>query len=520
VRRVQERGLSYVHWGILTVVLVVAATYMGFAKRLPFSDQGTTLRATFKTANNIKPGSFVRIAGVNVGKVTEVDAVSPGSDAAVVTMELADDGLPIHQDATAKIRPRIFLEGNFFVDLSPGSPSAPVLEEGATLPIQQTSAPVQLDQVLAMLQTDVRRGLQDALDDLSRGFADGGAEGFRRSIKFWRPAYRDSAIVNDATLGVERDDLRGYLRGAAATAEGLDRRPERLRALIDDFATTAGAFAAEDAALRDAIAELPRTLRAAQPALGALNVAFPPLRRLAADLRPGVRSSTPTLRESVPFVRQLRGLVRESELRGLTRDLVPTVPALARLNERTRPLYEQVSLASSCQNEVILPWTNDKIEDPAFPARGRVFEEATKFLPGVAGESRSGDANGQWFRVLAGGGNFASDLGTGEVFLTDSPLLGTNPPKPAGRSPFRADVPCETQERPDLRTIPGAAPPSHRIRVPASRKAEYDAVVAQTVENLNRSIANQGLTGKLKAVTEPTTEATVKRLLDLREAGR
>ena len=34
--------------------------------------------------------------------------------------EIDDKGLPIHKDATAKIRPRIFLEGNFFVDLQPG----------------------------------------------------------------------------------------------------------------------------------------------------------------------------------------------------------------------------------------------------------------------------------------------------------------------------------------------------------------------------------------------------------------
>ena len=32
------------------------------------------------------------------------------------------------------------------------------------------------------------------------------------------------------------------------------------------------------------------------------------------------------------------------------------------------PLYEQVAQASSCQNEVILPWTKDKIEDKTFPA--------------------------------------------------------------------------------------------------------------------------------------------------------
>ena len=66
----------------------------------------------------------MRIAGVNVGKVTEIEG-KPGSDAAVVTMEINGKGLPIHKDATMKIRPRIFLEGNFFVDVSPGTPSAP-----------------------------------------------------------------------------------------------------------------------------------------------------------------------------------------------------------------------------------------------------------------------------------------------------------------------------------------------------------------------------------------------------------
>ena len=71
----------------------------------------------------------MRIAGVDVGKVTEVehlvDANGKGQKAAVVTMELNDDALPIRQDATMQLRPRLFLEGNLFVDLHPGSPTRP-----------------------------------------------------------------------------------------------------------------------------------------------------------------------------------------------------------------------------------------------------------------------------------------------------------------------------------------------------------------------------------------------------------
>ena len=62
-------------------------------------------------------------------------------NAAVVTMEIDDKGLPIHKDATLKIRPRIFLEGNFFVDMQPGTPGTPTLGDGDTMPIAQTSDP-------------------------------------------------------------------------------------------------------------------------------------------------------------------------------------------------------------------------------------------------------------------------------------------------------------------------------------------------------------------------------------------
>ena len=40
-------------------------------------------------------------------------------------MDIQQNGLPIHADATVDIRPRIFLEGNFYVDLKPGTPERP-----------------------------------------------------------------------------------------------------------------------------------------------------------------------------------------------------------------------------------------------------------------------------------------------------------------------------------------------------------------------------------------------------------
>jgi phospholipid/cholesterol/gamma-HCH transport system substrate-binding protein len=490
MRRNQKRGLNNVTVGIIVLVLACVATYLAFTKSIPFRSH-FEIDAVVQSANQLKAGSFVRIAGVNVGEVTKVKPVGRNEQAARVTMRISEKGRPIHKDATLKVRPRIVFEGNFFVDLEPGSPSAPELGSGDTIPINQTATPVQFDQILGTFEDDTRTNLKGLLSELNDAWSNGGAESLNRTIPHWTPAYRGSAIVNDAMLGRFEHDLSGYVRGAGRVAEGLDRNEEQLKSLITDLRVTAGAFAERDQQLEQAIAELPRTLRVGSPALAELNGALPSLRRFARELRPGVRSSGPALDAQVPFVRQLRGLVQRSELRGLAADLRPTVPALAQLNKATIPLFEQVRAASSCQNEVILPWSVDKIEDPDFPAIGPVYQEMPKPLIGLTGESRTFDANGQWFRVQLMGSQFATPMGSNRFLLSDKPILGANPPKPAKRSPLRADVPCETQEQPDLRTnIQRPEQGSFRVReAPADAEA---AARERAVDWLRESLAKQG----------------------------
>jgi phospholipid/cholesterol/gamma-HCH transport system substrate-binding protein len=484
---VRRRGLPPLAVGLGVLAVIAVGVYFGFTKEIPFRHH-YTIEAVFPSANNIRVDSPVRVAGVNVGKVTKIGHVEGGRQAAVVTMRIDKKGLPLHRDARLKIRPRIFLEGNFFVDVSPGSPSAPALRDGDRIPINQTSAPVQLDQVLSVLQAPTRRDLQALLRELSAGLSGEGGRGYNRSIPYWEPAYRDSAIVADALQGTEQHDLSRLIDKAGATAQAIDRNREQLKSLVTDFDTTAAAFAARDGQLSAAVGELPRTLRAGMPALASLNRSFPAVRGLVRAARPAVRSSGPALEAGLPFARQARGLVSKPELRGLSSDLRPLVPSLTQLNERSVPLYEQVSQASSCTNEVILPWSRDTIEDKTFPAHGPVYQEATKPLPGLAGESRSGDANGQWFRVMLDTPKFAYPFGTDKFFLTGQPLQGVNPPvtKNHARPPLRADVPCETQEAPDLRTIPSPAPAGQEI-APAPTAAAQSAL-QDTVDWLRKEL--------------------------------
>jgi virulence factor Mce-like protein len=447
-------------YGLIALLIMGVGVFFGFTKWNPFADY-FEFSGAFKTANDLKPGSAVRIAGVNVGKVTAVDPGPNGS--AMVRMEVRDNGLPLRTDTTLKVRPRIFLEGNWFVDVQPGSPSAPVLEEGATIPVQQTGAPVQFGQLLTALQSDTRQDLQIVLDEYGRALEPEGAKGYARSIPYWKPAFRDSAIVNEATLGTEEHDLSNWLKGADRFARDLDRSPEALQALLTNLATTADAFASEEANLSAAIHELPLTLGAGYRALGALNNAFPPLRRLVADLRPMVRESGPALDAQLPLLQQMRKLVSRPEARGLVRDLRRVVPDLAELNTAGVPLQKQLRLLSSCTNEVLSPWRNSTVPDQAFPASGPVFQEQVKWLPGIAAESRNFDANGQYVRSLVNGFNYAYAAEAGRLFFTGLPLEGVNPPRRDTPPPLRRRVPCETQEPPDLRSNPEQPPTQIKV---------------------------------------------------------
>ena len=122
-----SRGMSPFQAGAIALVFIVAITYLAFAKHVPFVTHHYQLKAVFSNSANIRPSSAVRIAGVDVGKVKSISAYKDASGeptgSALVTMELDNKALPIHKDATLKIRPKLFLEGNFFVQVDPGSPS-------------------------------------------------------------------------------------------------------------------------------------------------------------------------------------------------------------------------------------------------------------------------------------------------------------------------------------------------------------------------------------------------------------
>jgi phospholipid/cholesterol/gamma-HCH transport system substrate-binding protein len=475
--------------GVIGLIGLVIFTYLGFTKFAnPFASP-YTVKAVFSNANGLRPDSLVRIAGINVGKVSSVaPETSCGGrkpcDAAVVTMTIDDNGLPIHKDATFAIRPRIFLEGNFFVDVHPGTPEAPTAPDGFTFPIQNGVEPVQLDQVLTSLQADTRHNLQILLDQYGTAVKKGGPS-YNASVRYWLPAYKYSAIVSHDALGLQPHDLSGFIDKGGQVSAALDTNPDSLKNLVSDFNTTAHSLAVQQANLQRAVAQLPQTLAVAIPAFNALNsiicsgpqvpaCAPGALPNLAKALIPGVKSTGPMVDASLPFIHQVRLLVQPAELQGLAKDLTVTIPALARLTVKTIPfMRNQVRPAASCDANIIYPWSQLTVPDShfnasnGFPSR-KVYIEAVDYLPGLAGESRNFDSNGPYIRVgMSAGAALTYTLANGMFGQESEPLLGIQPTLAAaagGKRPPLAggDAPnaaCETQAPITDLTAPSANAP-------------------------------------------------------------
>ncbi len=504
----RSRGPSAFAVGVAVIVFAVVVTYLGFTKDVPLINNPYEIKAAFRDTSGINAGSPVRIAGVEVGKVTSVEQTRPGARSATLTLAIRDNGLPIYDDATAKIRPRIFLEGNFFVELAPGTSRAGELDDGATLAVDRTSSPVQFDQVLSALKSDTRNDLRQIFTEVGRAQDDGGARAFSDSLRYQPAAYKFTAIVSEALLGKRPGDLADFIRDAGATAAAINE-PRRLSSLIADFNTTAAALAAREDALTSAIGELPRTLRAATPAFDALNDAFPDVQRFARDARPGVRSLGPTVDATLPLIRQLRGLVRESELGALARNLRSATPPLAQIAKSAISTFGRLRELSSCATNVLVPFGDDKLEDKAFPTHGPVYQDLAKFLPGLAGESRSFDANGPWFKVLGTGGAETLNLGNGLFGSVAEPLVGNNPPPIRRRPPLEPDVPCETQEPPDLRSIPKGPPTGIATNTAAARARESKAQTA-AVAMLRRELKAKG--SDLKVLDRAITVGEIRKI--------
>jgi phospholipid/cholesterol/gamma-HCH transport system substrate-binding protein len=461
-------------FGIVVVVILLLVTYFGFTKHVPFK-HGFRLKAEFATAVNIHSKSPVRIAGVDVGKVSSIQR---SGKSGLVSMEIESQGLPIHEDATLKIRPRIFLEGNWFIELQPGSPSAPTVSSGHTIPITQTADPVQLDQVLNALNTDTRANLQKFLINFGEALTHkpnaaedaeqdpevhglNAAQALNKTYVRAPSALRGAAVINQALGGTGTHDLSSLIASVGKVTSALNVHEQQLGELIGNFSSFLGALATQSTALTATVAELPGSLRKIDHGLASLDASLAPTRTFAHDILPGIRNTPATVTAALPWIEQVQASLSPSELGGVAKGLAAATPSFGRLIGEQTPFYRQGDLFNKCLTKLIYPAGNTKLQDGASTSGVENYKEFWYSLVGLNGIGQNFNGNGTVGRFLVGNSGQTlrsrptSILGTklqGLKMLTHSPLtpLGTRPAYPAEEPAYKPLVPCYTQALPNF----------------------------------------------------------------------
>jgi phospholipid/cholesterol/gamma-HCH transport system substrate-binding protein len=325
VHAIRKHLRDFIAVGVLIVIALVVTVYIVQEQRLRipvFEERPFELKAEFETAQAVVPGQgqTIRVAGVRVGDVEEVD-VEDG--VGVVTFVIDREFLPIYKDATILMRPTTGLKDMFF-ELDPGTNSEPQsdedeYQEGDTIPVANTAPDVNLDEILSALDSDTQAYLRLLLIGAGKGL-DGRDKELGDLLGSIGPINRDLAELN-RLVAARRDNLARLIHNFNLLSTRVGQAEGDLTELVAASNGALGAIAEQDPNVRRAVSLLPGTLEQATRTLNAtarlgevLGPAFDDLRPFARNLdelngstRDLALAATPVLEDEIrPFVRSAR----------------------------------------------------------------------------------------------------------------------------------------------------------------------------------------------------------------------
>ncbi|SDD46378.1 MCE family protein [Actinokineospora iranica] len=200
--------------GIVTVLTIALALVAAVnSDDLPIIGGGTTYSAEFSEAAGIAPDDEVRIAGIKVGAVSDIDL---DRDKVVVRFKVKDAWVGDRTRAEIKIKT---LLGQKYLALEPDGSA--VLDPAVRIPRERTAAPYDV--------LEAFRGLAETVDEVDTAQL---AESFK---------------VISRTFADTPDEVRGALNGLQSLSRTISSRDQELATLLDNTKQISKTLADRDA---------------------------------------------------------------------------------------------------------------------------------------------------------------------------------------------------------------------------------------------------------------------------------
>lgn len=356
------RSLRWVVLVVVVLVVVVVGTTLVAGDDDDARAPGYLVRAIFDNASFVIEGEDVKVGGVIVGRIADVDLDDRENKAAVV-LEITDPGFQdFRQDATCKIGLQSLI-GEQFIDCSPtqrrgqGVALAPPLKAIGSgphrgehlLPVERTSSPVGPDLLANIMRMPQRERLQLIIAELGTGLAGNGAE-LREVVDRANPTLQQATRLVEI-LAAQNGTIKDLVEQSDAALAPLAERSGDLAGFIASSGRVAAASAERGDALERNLERLPAFLRELKPAVGRisrlsdqfgpsvanLTSQAPAVNRAVTNLGPFATATRPALKTLGDTADQGRSTFPKLDRlsRQVRRTATPLVPAARSLAELT-----------------------------------------------------------------------------------------------------------------------------------------------------------------------------------------
>lgn len=300
--------------------------------------------AIFDSASFLIPGQDVKVAGAKVGSVKDV-SLTPQRKARI-SMEVDGEFAPFRSDARCTIQPQSLI-GEKFIQCVPGTPAGtPLTGDPPTVPLTNTSAPVDLDLVLSTFAMPTPQRAALIVSGLGGGLAGRDAD-LSATIRRAAPALQQTKKVLDL--------VQGQTRTVSSLVEESDRvigvlagRKDDVNRFIETSSRVTTTTADNRGNLRSTIRGLPALLQQTRPALTELETLAARGTPALEELRTAAPSATPLVKQISTFTKQVRPTLAplDRAARAGRATVAPTRPVLRRLRRAAAEVQPTAELLS------------------------------------------------------------------------------------------------------------------------------------------------------------------------------
>ncbi|GEP32664.1 ABC transporter substrate-binding protein [Nocardioides szechwanensis] len=283
--------------GIFTVISILVTGLLAAIMGNVGFGAGKEYKAIFSTASMLQKGDDVRVAGVSVGEVKDVEHYDRNN--AIVTFRVKAD-VPMTTASRAEIR-FLNLVGDRYLALEEGaSAQAEPLDDGDTLPIEQTSPAL----------------------DLTTLF-----NGFKPLFQALQPDQ-----VNDLSLNLiqvlqgEGGTVRGLLEHTASLTNALADRDQLIGEVITNLSSTLSTVDSRRRQLSSLVVELKGWMGDLARDRGTIGSSLSNISDLTVVLADLLRESRPVLKADIAELRQLAALLNKKANRDQIVELLDRLP--------------------------------------------------------------------------------------------------------------------------------------------------------------------------------------------------